>query len=133
MLPFAAIGGPTTVLCIGADGHVAIEAGADGSCKGSPCGDHEGDEEGDCGHEDQDCDHEGNCCGDCADFTLVLEDGTQRQATQELAVSVQFVGNLILRLTSATHETPPVFRPDRSSPPIPSPPLESLRTIRLLI
>ena len=72
MLPFVFLGGQATVLCVGNDGHVAIEAGVEGACDTSmPC---ETDSEHE--HEDEEseaCGGKQDCCGNCVDIALELE------------------------------------------------------------
>lgn len=119
------------MLCMGADGHFAIEAAHGGSCKGAPCGDQEHQNDSD--HEEEGCGHEDDCCGDCADVSLDLEDGTYQQASSELESSIGFVAAPVMDVNppEPVFTSPP--RPDQRHSPDHSPPLESIRTVRLLI
>lgn len=128
ILPIGIVGGPTTLLCIGGDGHVAIESGSNGSCKGESDTDHK--ERGDCDH---DCDHTTPDCGDCVDFTLELVEGCPRQIAEKAPFSVQFIPCPLFELTILPGYEAPLLRPDQPHPPILSLSLESYRTVRLLI
>ena len=133
ILPIGMFGGSSTVLCIGADWHVAIEAGFDGSCKGGASAGHDGGSEGDCDLDDQVCDHDPGCCGDCTDFAVEMKEAAQRQISYEQAVSAVLVAWHLSDFTILPSNNASTFRPDRSRYRDFSPPLESLRTIRLLI
>ena len=136
-LPFALFGGPVTLLCLGAEGHLAIETSFGSSCfVVSDCShahDHEhGTELG--AKEDSTCGSHENCCGDCVDIELELDD-------------VGFVDsgfeNSILWMVLAMSKTPWVTislsdggrgLPVNKDPPgFRNSPLESFSTIRLLI
>ena len=80
LLPFALLGGPTALLCVGEDGHIGIEIGEDGRCSHAPFGSH---------GEDPLCNaippvHSLVCsesesdCGDCIDFALQLSEADLR-------------------------------------------------------
>jgi hypothetical protein len=136
-LPFALFGGPLTLLCVGEDGHLAIEIGIGGSCEeGSPCSDsHEHEHESTTEtHFDSDCSSHEACCGDCVDFELELEDAN---------VSTSSVVDDLLWAKQALPHTPIgyffrpfpiVVLPDNRGPPTSfNASLESFSTIRLLI
>ena len=131
ILPICMIGGSSSILCIGSDGHIALEVGADGSCNGSAHDEHES--ECDCDEGDQDCRHNANCCGDCNDVALEIEDGVQQRTSQEVSVSVQIAPIIVYALAILESRNIPLISPDQTSPLILDIPLESLRTIRLLI
>ena len=137
MLPFGFLGGSATVLCVGADGHMAIEAGANGSCKGAPCDEdeHGRDHDGADGaeHDHEGCEHERDCCGDCQDVGLELEDGTHSQMVAEMDTALVFVAWLAVDITESTGLSSVRFLPERRHALPHGPPLESIRTVRLLI
>lgn len=137
MLPFGFLGGSATVLCVGADGHVVIETGANGSCKGAPCDEdengygHDGPDGG--GHDREGCDNERDCCGDCHDVALELEDGRHSQVVAEMDNALVFVACLAVGLIESTGLSSVRSFPDRGRSLPHSPHLESIRTVRLLI
>lgn len=130
ILPVCMIGGPSSILCLGSDGHIAFEVGADGSCNGDDSEGHEA--ECDC-VEDQDCRHNASCCGECNDVAIEIEDGVQQRNSQEVTIPVQIVPIIVHVLAIFESGKIPEICPDQTSPPILNIPLESLRTIRLLI
>lgn len=128
-----------TLLCLGQDGHLAIETGIDGSCEAiKPCSDSD-----DHGHDHEslhdadkasNCSSQEECCGDCVDFELELEDAN---------ISTSSAGSFLDGVVVAPLQTPlvPLFRPllivvlrDNKGPPgFQNAFLESFSTIRLLI
>ena len=134
MLPFGFFGGSATVLCVGADGHVAIETGANGSCKGAPCDEDEhGHEHDGAGHDHEGCGHERDCCGDCQDVAIELEDGTHSQVMAELDAAFVFVAWMAVDITESSRLPSSLILPDRRHLLPHGPPLDSIRTVRLLI
>lgn len=131
ILPTGLIGGPTTVLCIGAGGHIAIEAGMEGSCKVTllSLSDHDRP-----GGLSMGCDQGEKCCENCSDISIHIDDEALRQTFQQLdlVAPYPYLWNLLFALTTVV-KAPPVVRLQPLALHFPSPPLESLRTIRLLI
>lgn len=128
ILPMGILGSPGTLLCIGIDGHVAIEASSNGSCEGPDSTDHE--EQVDC---DSECGHTNSCCGDCVDCIIELEDGTSSQFSDKASFSVRFAPSIIHELVVVDTGKSLFVCPEQTRPPIPNLPLESFRTVRLLI
>ena len=136
-LPYALFGGPLTLLCVGEDGHLAIEIGIGSSCEeGSPCSDsHEHEHEAATEtHFDSDCSSHEECCGECVDFELELEDAK--------VSSSSVVDDLVWAKQALPHTSigcfyypfPIVVLRDNKGPPVSlNASLESFSTIRLLI
>ncbi len=131
ILPICLIGGPSSVLCIGSDGHVAFEFGADGLCGGASPDSHHA--ECDYDKEHQDCRDNSSCCGNCNDVALEIGDGVRQRTSQEVSVPVQILAIIVYELANLERGKIPSICPDQTSPPILGIPLESLRTILLLI
>jgi hypothetical protein len=64
---------------------------------------------------------------------LEIEDGVQQRTSQEVSVSVQIAPIIVYALAILESRNLPLISPDQTSPLIFDIPLESLRTIRLLI
>ena len=97
------IGGPASVLCIGENGHIAIEASADGSCESHVCEAVDADDHNNMYF----CSGEVECCDNCVDLALKLDQSAPKKNYQP---AVQFALCLIVCLLPE----PAVEQPDRS-------------------
>ena len=134
LAPFCLVGGTTTVLCLGSDGHVALESAVDGACQ-KRLQHHDHDHKGGApihshGHSEHEHD---DCCGGCSDVALELEDCVARH--DAALFSAQF-----LELTSLSNSFMAISAPrphviPMASPPPKGPvsPLWTWNTVRLLL
>ncbi len=126
-----------SLLCVGADGHLAIETGLGSSCDTvSACVDdhgHEHEAESNAAQVISCQDHE-NCCGDCVDIELELDDA---------GLAASGLGGSFIWVALALSQSPWVTLawpscnlgiPENKGPPgFADTSLESFATIRLLI
>ena len=117
------------VLCIGTDGHVALEVSTDGRCTDAPNFDlcHAEPIITAAGSKD-------NHCGSCIDLAIFVPLNTERYLVPANETSIQpTVSSLALGTCQKRSATIPIPTPRQNTPSFADPTLISLRTTTLLI
>ena len=117
------------VLCIGADGHVALEVSTDGRCTGAHAFDPEHTEPMIAGAASEE-----NHCGSCIDLTIFVPLNIETYLVPANDVSIHpIVSSLALGTCQKSSATILIPTPCENIPSFIDPTLVSLRTITLLI
>ena len=117
------------VLCIGADGHIALEVSIDGRCTDAHAFDPEHTEPTITGAAS-----EGNHCGSCIDLTIFVPLNTEPYLVPVNDMSIHpIVSSLALGTCQKSSATILIPTPCENIPSFIDPTLVSLRTITLLV
>ncbi len=141
LLPIVFFSGPVSVLCLGADGHVALELGSGGDCEPAPCclpdQADPAENAGAC-HSDEPVESHSHpepaCCGGCVDIILQLEEARLVSSQVTLEMPVLYL-SLLAWLPSLVVGPEALLLPRFQPANLPPPQgvLEAYRTVSLLI